>query len=381
MHASAPRFPIRLSGLAAAMILLAALTACDKRNAYVPPPPPKVTVAKPVRQLVVDYLEFTGNTQAVQTVNLNARVEGFLQGIFYEDGTRVKKGQKLFLIEPAPYKAKVERSKADLDSQKAQLVQAETELVRSKKLFAERAGPDTEVVRWQRERDSALANVEAAKANLQIAEINLGYTSVTAPFDGRVSRRQVDMGNLVGSGGQATQLATIIKDDPIYAYFTLNERDMLHVERASQGKSQRDATNRPKLEMGLSDQSSYPLRGEFDYHDLGVDPQTGTMLLRGVFPNPEGSIVPGLFVRLRAALDTREALTVPEACVGVDQVGSYVLVVDDKNLAQQRPVTAGQAVNGLRVIDKGLDGTERVIVNGMQRARPGAPVAPEEAKP
>ncbi|WP_243368041.1 efflux RND transporter periplasmic adaptor subunit [Fundidesulfovibrio soli] len=380
MHASATRLPLRLTGLAAALILLAAMAACDKRNAYVPPPPPKVTVAKPVRQTVVDYLEFTGNTQAVQTVNLNARVEGFLQGVFYEDGARVKQGQKLFLIEPAPYKAKVDRAKADLDSQKAQLVQAETELTRSKKLFAERAGPDTEVVRWQRERDTALANVEAAKANLQIAEINLGYTSVTAPFDGRVSRRQVDPGNLVGSGGQATQLATIVKDDPIYAYFTLNERDMLRVERVNQAKQRQSAPKRVTVEMGLSDQSGYPLKGEFDYYDIGVDPQTGTILLRGVFPNPKGDIVAGLFVRLRAALESRDALTVPESCVGVDQVGSYVLVVDDKNVVQQRPVTTAQAVNGLRVIDKGLDGTERVIVNGMQRARPGAPVAPEEAK-
>lgn len=380
MHASATRLPIRLTGLAAALILLAALAACDKRNAYVPPPPPKVTVAKPVRQSVVDYLEFTGNTQAIQTVNLNARVEGFLQGIFYEDGARVKQGQKLFLIEPAPYKAKVDRAKADLDSQKAQLVQAETELTRSKKLFAERAGPDTEVVRWQRERDTALANVEAAKANLQIAEINLSYTSINAPFDGRVSRRQVDLGNLVGNGGQATQLATIVKDDPIYAYFTLNERDMLRVERVNQARQRQSAPRRVALEMGLSDQSGYPLKGEFDYYDIGVDPQTGTMLLRGVFPNPKGDIVAGLFVKLRAALETREAITVPESCVGVDQVGSYVLVVDDKNLAQQRPVTTAQAVNGLRVIDKGLDGSERVIVNGMQRARPGAPVAPEEAK-
>ncbi|MFP5238857.1 MAG: efflux RND transporter periplasmic adaptor subunit [Acidobacteriota bacterium] len=380
MHASATRLPPRLTGLAAALILLAALAACDKRNAYVPPPPPKVTVAKPVRQTVVDYLEFTGNTQAVQTVNLNARVEGFLQGIFYDDGARVKQGQKLFLIEPAPYKAKVDRAKADLDSQKAQLVQAETELTRSKKLYAERAGPDTEVVRWQRERDTAIANVEAAKANLQIAEINLGYTSVTAPFDGRVSRRQVDLGNLVGSGGQATQLATIVKDDPIYAYFTLNERDMLRVERVNQARQRQSAPRRVTLEMGLSDQSGYPLKGEFDYYDIGVDPQTGTMLLRGVFPNPKGDIVAGLFVKLRAALETREAITVPESCVGVDQVGSYVLVVDDKNMAQQRPVTTAQSVNGLRVIDKGLDGSERVIVNGMQRARPGAPVAPEEAK-
>lgn len=377
MHAPAIS---RLLALVASLVLLAALAACGDRNAYVPPPPPKVTVTKPVRQPVVDYLEFTGNTQSVQTVTLTARVEGFLQSIYFEDGARVKKGQKLFLIEPAPYKAKVDRAKADLEMQKAQLVQAETELTRSKKLFAERAGPDTEVVRWQRERDTSLANIAAAKATLDIAEINLSYTLVSAPFDGRISRRMVDPGNLVGSAGQSTQLATIIKEDPIYAYFTLSERDMMRVERVQEGKSQKDAAKRPRVEMGFSDQTDFPVIGKFDYHDLGVDPQTGTMLLRAEFPNPDGVIVPGMFVRLRAALETRDALTVPEACVGVDQVGHYVLVVDDKNIAQQRPVTTSQAVNGLRVIDKGLDGNERVIISGMQRARAGAPVTPEEAK-
>jgi RND family efflux transporter MFP subunit len=364
--------------LFAALALAAGLAACDKRNAYVPPPPPAVTVAKPVRQQVVDYLEFTGNTQAVQTVNLTARVEGFLQEIKFKDGQDVKQGQPLFVIEPAPYQAKVTKAKADLDSQKARLTQAEVELTRSKKLFAERAGPDTEVVKWQRERDSAVADLEAAKANLQIAEINYGYCRVAAPFDGRVSRRQVDLGNLVGSGGQATTLATVIKDDPIYAYFTLSERDLLRVSKHHD--PDKNPQGRAKLDMGFSDQKDFPMQGILDYYDLGVDPQTGTMLLRGVFPNPKGEIVPGLFARLRAPLETRDALTVPEAAVGVDQVGHYVLVVGDKNIVEQRPVTAGQAVNGLRVIDKGLEGGETVVVNGLQLARPGAPVTPQEAK-
>lgn len=374
--------------LLAALALTAWMAACEK-NAYVPPPAPKVSVAKPVRQAVVDYLEFTGNTQSVQSVNLTARVEGFLQGIKFQDGQHVKKDQLLFVIEPEPYKAKVTQAKAQVESLKATLAQAEVELNRAKKLFAEKAGPDTDVVQWQTTRDSTLANLENARASLQLAEINYGYTQVTAPFDGRVSRRQVDLGNLVGSGGQATTLATIIKDDPIYVYFTLSERDLLRIgrqqekEMAAEGKTLKHASEtqgRGKLEMAFSDQQGYPQKGFLDYYDLGVDPQTGTMLLRGVFPNPKGEIVPGLFVRLRAPLETRNALTVPEGAVGVDQVGHYVLVVGEKNIVQQRPVTVAQAVNGLRVIDKGLEGDERVVVSGLQMARPGATVDPQEAK-
>ncbi|MFZ5427872.1 MAG: efflux RND transporter periplasmic adaptor subunit [Thermodesulfobacteriota bacterium] len=375
MRNAAKRLTILLAVLALAMA-----AACDNRNAYVPPPPPTVTVAKPARQPVVEYIEFTGNTQAVQTVNLTARVEGFLQKIQFTDGQLVKQGQPLFIIEPAPYKAKVEEAKADVDSQKARLTQAEKELARAQKLFAEKAGPDTEVVKWQRERDSARADLEAAKAKLEIAQINYGYTHVAAPFDGRISRRQVDLGNLVGSGGQATTLATVIKDDPIYAYFTLSERDLLRVMRMHKGKEQEREDRSHALEMGLSDQQGYPLKGKFDYYDLGVDPQTGTMLLRGVFDNKEGKIIPGLFVRLRAPLETKDAITVPETAVGVGQAGHYVLAVGEKNVVKAVPVVAGPAANGVRAVEKGLAGDELIIVDGLQRARPGSPVTPEEAK-
>lgn len=378
----AKRFLILLAALAAS----AWMVACDKRNAYVPPPPPTVTVAKPVRQTVVDYLEFTGNTQAIQTVNLVARVEGFLQEIKFKDGQDVKQGQPLFIIEPAPYLAKVVKAKADVDAQKARLTQAEVELTRSKKLFAERAGPDTEVVKWQRERDSSIADLESSKSSLQIAEINYSYTRVTAPFDGRVSRHMVDLGNLVGSAGQSTTLATVIKYDPIYAYFTLSERDLIriiHFQEQASKDSKSDRSNEEKgkapIEMGVSDQKGYPYKGSLDYFDLGVDPQTGTMLLRATFSNIKGDIVPGFFVKLRAPLEARDAITVPEGAVAVDQIGHYVLVVGEKNIVQQRPVTVAQAVNGLRVIDKGLDGNESVIVNGLQMARPGTAVTPQEA--
>lgn len=374
MRRHAKRYLMLVALLAASTLIVA----CDKRNAYVPPPAPKVTVAKPLRKSVVDYLESTGNTQAMQSVNLPARVEGYLQAIKFQDGQHVKKDQLLFVIQQDQYKAKVKEAQASIDSYKATLTQAEIEYNRAKKLFAEKAGPDTEVVKWQTTRDSAIASLESARAQLDIAKLNLSYTMITAPFDGRMGRHQVDVGNLVGGGGQQTLLSTIIQDDPLYVYFTLNERELLRIIKAHENKHE-DPKGKAALEMGLSNTSEYSYKGTLDYTDLGVDPQTGTLLMRGVFPNPKRDLLPGLFVRLRAPVETRDALLLPEAAVGVAQVGHYVLVVGDKNIVEQRPVSVGTVVDGMRIIDKGLDGSERVIVNGIQRARPGGEVTPEEA--
>jgi RND family efflux transporter MFP subunit len=354
---------------------------CGK-NDYVPPPAPTVEVGKPVMQDVTSYLEFTGTTQAVDTVDLKARVQGFLQKIAYKDGAEVKKGQLLFLIEPEPYEAKVREAQAQLASQQAQLSRSEIEAVRAKKLFAEKAGPDTDVVKWESSRDASRAAVEGAKAQLDLAKIDLSYTKVLAPFDGRVSRRQVDVGNLVGSGGEKTLLATIISEDPIYVYYTLSERDLLELMRhiQSEKRAPSDPEGRVKLEMGLGDNTDFNYKGIMDYYDLGVNPKTGTVLLRGVFPNPKGQVAAGLFARVRAPIDNKKALLVPQTAVGLDQTGHYVLILNDKGVVEQRPIKLGSKQGLLQVVQSGLTGEENVIQSGLQRVRAGAKAVAEAPK-
>ena len=372
MHTHHHRIVPAMAALFMLAATLFALGSCKGGNEYVAPPAPKVGVGKPIQRDVTEYLEFTGNTQAVNSVDLRARVEGFLVKQDYVDGTDVKKGQLLFVIQPEPYQAKLDEAKASLQSQQAGLHQAETEYVRAKNLLAEKAGPDTDVVKWDAQREQYKAGVESAKAQIEIAKINLSYTRVTAPFDGRVSRRNVDVGNLVG-GGEKTLLATIIGYDPMYVYFTLGERDLLKIQGRGQGENAREQQEgKIPLEVGFSDSSQYPYKGVLDYYGLGVDPKTGTILLRGSLPNPDGMIAPGLFARVRIPLKKKQALLVPDTAVGQDQTGHFVLVLSDKGIVEQKPVTTGFAVDNLIVVEKGLTGTEQVIQSDLQRVRPGA---------
>lgn len=354
-------------------LFLGLVCACEQRNVYQPPPPPKVTVAKPTVQAVTEFLEFTGNAQALESVDLTARVEGFLQDIRFKDGQMVRKGEPLFVIEPRPYEIALQDAKSEIVNQEAKLSRAETEFGRAQKLFKEKAAPESEVVRWEKERDSARAAISQARVRAERAEINLGYARLTAPFDGRIGRRLVDKGNLVGPGG-VTKLATVQRIDPIYAYFTVNERDLLRLERA------RKVNPNLPLEMGLADEDGYPRKGRLDFVDLGLDPTTGALILRGTFENSTREVLPGMFLRLRAPIGGREgALLVTERALASDQAGPYVLVVGDKNVVEQRPVVLGTKVGGMRVIEKGLEPADRVIVTGLQRARPGATVDPEAA--
>jgi len=368
------------------MVLIATLVStagCDqKQNKFVPPPPPQVTVRQPEQQAVTDYLYLTGNTQAVDQVQLVARVEGFLTSIHFTDGDYVKKGDLLFLIEQDVYQSKVRQAEGQLAGVQARLLRASQEYERELTLFKQNAAAKANVEKWKAERDAEQAQMAEAKANLELARINLDYTRVTAPFDGRMDRHLVTPGNLVGTTGP-TPLAEITRMDPIYAYFTLNERDLIRIMEKTPEEAQK--TYREKtvaVFAGIQGTEDYSIEGRLDFVSTSLDPNTGTILLRAVFSNPKGAsgtprLVPGMFLRLRIPIDVREkALFISERALGVDQRGQYLLIVNDKNMVDQRPVKVGAKVNGMRVIEEGLQADDWVVVSGLQRARPGAKVTP-----
>jgi RND family efflux transporter MFP subunit len=374
-----------------ALILLAPgiFAACEQQNTYVEPPPPKVTVAKPLQQEVIDYLEFTGTTHAFEEVEVRARVAGFLQSMDFTPGTRVEKDDLLFVIDPREYEAELNATKAELSSAEAQVKRAKIEFERAQRLFKQKAGAETDVVKWRGERDVARAAVLRATAKVEKAMLDLSYTQVTAPITGRVSRNLVDLGNLVGEG-EPTLLTTIIRKDPMYAYFNVNERDLLKVMAMNRKEIEKKGLDPAKdsqakadmaVFLGLANEAGYPHQGIVDFAESGVDPGTGTLQLRGVFPNPGPApvLIPGLFTRLRMPVDTREkALLVTERAIGSDQSGRYLLAVNSENVVEKKPIRMGRLVDGLRVIEEGLQLDERVVVNGIQRARPGAKVDPEQ---
>jgi RND family efflux transporter MFP subunit len=370
------RAAVRLSLLTVLVLTLA----CGERNTYAPPPPPKVTVSRPVQQPVTDYLEFTGNTAAFNKVQLRARVEGYLEKVLFQDGDLVKKGQLLFLIQQNTYEAKLKQAESEVLSNKARLWHAETEFVRFSGLVKEKAAAQTEEDKWRYERDASRAAVVASEASVVLARLNLSYTRVTAPFDGRIDRRLKDPGNLVG-GGEPTLLAEVNQIDPIYVYFNISEHDLLRVR--GQTKESEAAEKKWPVYMGLANESGYPRQGHLDFAAITLNPTTGTLLLRGVFPNPKYAILPGLFARVRAPLDAaRPALLIPEVAIGYDQMGPYVLVVDDKNVVERRGVKLGPQSDDRRVVTEGLKGDEWVVVNGQLQAIPGKQVNPEkEAQP
>jgi RND family efflux transporter MFP subunit len=374
-----------------AVILLAMgfLVACEEKNTYVEPPPPKVTVVEPLQQEVIDYLEFTGNTRAFEEVEIRARVSGFLQSMQFTAGTQVEKGDLLFVIDPREYQAEVNAATAELNAAKAMQHRAKIEYDRAKRVFDKGAGRETDVVKWRGERDVALAAIERAKASVERANLNLSYTQVTAPISGRVSRNFVDLGNLVGEG-EPTLLTTVTRYDPMYVYFNLNEYDLLRVQTMYRKRLQEkgidpakepDSRAEMQLFLGLANEQGYPHEGVGDFSESGVDPATGTLQLRGVIanPGPPYVLLPGLFARLRMPIDKRDkALLVTERAIGADQSGNYLLTVGSDNVVEKKPIRMGQLVDGLRVIEEGLQPGQLVIVRGLQRSRSGSEVDPEK---
>jgi RND family efflux transporter MFP subunit len=372
-------FPLRARCLAVLVLTLASTDACKKQNAYVPPPPPQVGVAKPLQQAVTPYLEVTGNTVAYNHVDLEARVQGYLQEIKYQDGMDAKQADTLFVIEPAPYQAQLQQAQATLASTQADLVQAEAEFNRQFTLGKSDYASQSKVDEARAKRDSDKAKISDNQAGVTIAAINLGYTRVTAPFYGTVTAHLVSVGGLVGYGGP-TKLATIIQLDPIYTTFTVSEQQVLRIKEAiaKRGIKPGDIDNVP-VEIGLMTEEGYPHVGKLDYVAPNIDPSTGTLTARGVMQNPDHLLLPGMFVRIRIPLAVQEAnqLLVPDQAIGADQSGSYVLVVDKDNAVSQKAVQTGQHVGKLRVITSGLTADDMVVISANQKAIPGNKVVPQ----
>ena len=363
----------------ATLTLVAALvlSACGADNRYAAPPPQKVTVALPLEQEVPRFFEATGNTAAINTVDLVARVQGFVQGINYTDGDFVKRGTSLFTIEPEPYKLRVEAAKASVISASATLKQAEAEYQRQADLVTKQIATQSNYDKALAQRDSAQADLQSARANEQQAEINLGYTNVVAPFDGVVSARQVSIGQLVGANS-ATVLSTIVQLDPIYVNFTGSERDVLQVraDLARSGRTVADLIGLP-VEIGLQIENGFPHTGKFDYVAPTIDPSTGTIAARATLQNSDRVLLPGAFVRVRIASRPQPTLLVPDAALGSDQGGRYLLVVNKENVVEQRNVQPGPLIGDMRVIEQGLTKDDRVVTGGIMRAIPGQKVEPE----
>ncbi|MFZ0929956.1 MAG: efflux RND transporter periplasmic adaptor subunit [Syntrophobacteraceae bacterium] len=357
---------------------------CTQKQEPAPPPPPKVTVSQPVRENVTDYLELNGNTQAVNTVQLRARVEGYLDAVYFNDGDVVKKDQLLFLIQQNTYFAMLQQAEGNVLNQKSLLEHAKTEFARYTKLYEQKAAADTDVENWRNQRDTAQAGLLSAEAQRDLAKLNLVYTWVVAPFAGRMDRRLVDPGNLVGSG-TSTVLAELTQIDPLYVYFTIAETAIppyLRDVRAAWQNSSKSAAKAEKFPvfLSLSNEEGYPHEGYLDFTANTVTSTTGTLLVRGVFPNPDSRMRPGEYAKVRLPVGKeRSAILVPQSAVGYDQLGNYVMIVNEKNTVERRNVKTGAQKDHSYVIEEGLNGDEWVVTIGLLKAIPGKLVTPQRA--
>ena len=340
------------------------------------PPAIPVSVAQVVQQDVALWDEFSGRLEAVQRVDIRPRVAGAVQAVHFREGALVKKGDLLFSVDPAPFAAEVDRAQAQVVAAQARLSYTRSEMERSTRLWEERAiaqREHDERVNAQREAD---ANLRAAQAALQTARLNLGYTQVRAPIAGRVGRVEVTVGNLVASGASAPVLTTMVSVSPIYASFDSDEQVVV---RALGGENARARLERIPVQMGTGTAGGTPHAGHLQLIDNQVDAQSGTVRVRAVFDNADGALMPGQFARIRMGqAGSTSAVLVSERAVGTDQSKKYVMVVGAGEVAEYREVQLGAPVDGLRIVTAGLKAGERVVVNGLQRVRPGAHIDPQQ---
>ncbi|MEW6354055.1 MAG: efflux RND transporter periplasmic adaptor subunit [Pseudomonadota bacterium] len=368
----------------AALLVLLALSACQRGAPppQGPPPAPEVSVAAVIEREVNEWDEFTGHLQAVERVEIRPRVTGYIESVNFQEGKEVKKGDVLFVIDPRPYQAELNRAAAEAAQTQARLQLAKSELERAARLLK------TRMVSQQLydERNSAVreaeAALQAARAAEQNARLNMEFTRVTSPIDGRASRAEVTAGNLVtggASGAPATLLTTVVSLDPIYAYFEGDEQIYLkYVTMARSGERASSREVRNPIYLGLANEQGHPHQGYMDFVDNQLNPATGTIRARAVFDNKERLLTPGLFARLKLiGSGTFKAVLINDRAVGTDQNKKFVLVLGADNKVEYRPVQIGRLIEGLRVVKEGLKPGEQIVVNGLQRVRPGMPVTPQ----
>ena len=356
-------------------VVVALAAGCSRTSAQqTAPPPPQVTVASVIERTVTEWDEFTGRLQAVDSVEVRPRVSGLISAVRFDEGAMVHRGDVLFQIDARPFEAEVDRLRAELARARATAQRADSELQRAERLRTENAISGEEHDRRAAFAQESAAQIAAVEATLRSAELNLEFTQVTSPIDGRVGRAIVTAGNLVSSGaGEATLLTTVVSLDPVHAYFDADEQIFLKYSGA-QVRLKPDTT---RVRMELSSDEGFPRVGRLDFLDNQLDGSRGTIRARAVFRNSDGQLTPGLFVRLRlAGTASYTGLLVQDRAIGTDLSKKFVYVVGPNNDVQYRTVTLGPIIDGLRVVRSGLEAGESVIVNGLQRVRPGAQVTP-----
>jgi RND family efflux transporter MFP subunit len=377
---------MRLARFAAAMAAIGvAIGGCNEgqpQQAKGPPPPPAVTVAKPTRQMVVDQDEYVGRFVPVNSVEIRARVGGYLDKINFTDGQMVKEGDTLFVIDRRPYRHVLEQAKANLTQARANLAYAQSDLERGAQLVKDKTITQQTYDQRLQTKNVAEANVRAQEEAVAAAELDHEFTELRAPVSGRIGDRRVSVGNLVMGGltGSPTMLATIVSMDPIRFEFTFDEAAYLRYERLA--RQSKDVTSRDGsvgVAVKLLDEKDFMHQGRMDFVDNVIDRTSGTIRGRAVFANPDGVLTPGMFGRIRVpGSPPYLAMLVPDAAIGTDQARKFVLVVDTDGTVHQKFVTLGQAIGPLRVVKDGISPEDSVVINGLMRARPGQKVAPQE---
>jgi multidrug efflux system membrane fusion protein len=385
---SAPRSRIRIAGTALttlaafAAVVAGAVTLHSASAAATPPQAPQATpvsVATVINSDVATWDEFSGRLEAVERVDIRSRVAGTVQGVHFREGALVKAGDLLLTIDPAPYQADVDRADAQVFAAQSRLANARSNYERSKQLLQDHAISQKEYDDSLNAQSEADANLRAAKAQLQTAQLSLGYTQVRAPVSGRVGKLEITTGNLVAAGPGAPVLTTLVSLSPIYASFDADEQVVTRALHDLPGSAaSRSQIEQIPVEMGLAADSDTPIKGHLQLVDNQVDAKSGTVRVRAVFDNADGVLIPGQFAHLRMGQPKADpALLISERAIGTDQSKKFVMVVGSDNKVDYREVTLGANVNGLRIVMSGLKANERVVVNGMQRIRPGSIVAPQ----